>query len=528
VSRQLRPERPAPNALRIQRVGKILGITLAILVVALPAGFLVGRAAATTIVLSITSSANPVDAGRPFDLVANTPGYFADYSFNWTDSLGGTSTSPNWTLDIATPCTLNVSLHVNDTWGNNGSATITIDIRPPPSITVSAPTTQVEAGVPAPFLLSVAGGVPPINVTWNLSDGGANGSAGFPADGAYLEEADFPVPGPAWISARAVDTLGDPASTAARVAEVVPAGWSQLSASGSVAEARYPFNLTVVVENGAPPFAWSLASSIHLDGVVGPFGTFPSDGVYPLPVVFTDAGFASLNLTLVDALGAVTNSSLVVPVLPPLSVSVTSPARETGLPFPVTTNLSGGLAPYVCTLQLSDGEAINGTLVGPGSLTGVFDPPASGNYTLVVHVTDALGQIWVSTEKLRLDPGASPAGSGTASSLAAGLLVTSIVVLLVGLFAYRRFRSAPATGPGAADGSALPVVRQLLQRSQVIDRATLMVLGEEAGESTDSVQTALQTLIRSGEVTAEPGAAGDEVLRWKGAGSPAPSGEDAP
>ena len=45
-----------------------------------------------------------------------------------------------------------------------------------------------------------------------------------------------------------------------------------------------------------------------------------------------------------------------------------------------------------------------------------------------------------------------------------------------------------------------------MERSQILDRETLPgLLGEEAGEATDAVEAALRTLIRTGEVTTQPG-----------------------
>jgi hypothetical protein len=146
-----------------------------------------------------------------------------------------------------------------------------------------------------------------------------------------------------------------------------------------------------------------------------------------------------------------------------------------------------------------------------------------------VRVTDALGQTSTSTEFLRIDgptpPPPDPPSSGPA--IEAGVVVLIVLGLLAAVYAYRRLRPSPR-GPVPAERSALPTVRQLMRQSQIIDRETLLLLCEEAGETPEAAQAALKVLIRTAEVSTEPGPGNDEVLRWKGAGTRDAVEEDTP
>lgn len=472
--------------------------------------------AGSTLPVSITSSTDPADAGVPFVLTANVPGPVGGYFYNWTDSRGGSNAAPTWTLDLGTSGNLTVTLVVLDPAGDRGTATSSISVVAAPTVTVSSPLTQVEVDIPIPFTIDVTGGVPPLTASWVSSDGGSNGSLGGPTDGNYSAEVEFTSPGPAWVLVRVIDVLGASSSTAELLTEVVPGGSVGLDTRESVAEVGWPTQALVDVENGAPPFRWSLSSSVPLAGGPNPFGVFPSDGLYGWNLTFASVGTANLSLTLVDALGAVTLAALALMVEPALSVNVTLPDERSAAPFEIDADVSGGVPPYAYQIELSDGQEANGTLVAPGMIAAAFDGPPSGNYSLEVRVTDQLGQSWGSTQDLRFAGNPSPASPPTEIGVSnEGATIALIgVTLIAGLYLYRRF-GRPVPPVPSREPLALAAVRRLMKQSQVIDHDTLVLLGEEGGESAEAVETALRALIRAGEVTTEPGPTNDEVLRWR-------------
>jgi hypothetical protein len=498
----------------------VVGAAFATLLTLFPSGFLTGGVTgAAAIPVSITSSADPADAGLPFTLTANVPGPVGEYFYNWTDSLGDSDAAPTWDVLVHAAGTLSVTLIVTDPAGDRGVATLSIVVVPAPTLTLSAPYSQVDVAVPTPFFLQIGGGVPPYTASWTASSGGANGSAGWTADGNHTAEVTFSQPGPAWILARVVDALGDSSGTAELVTEVVPSGSIMFAPRGPMGEVAWPMGAVVVIENGAPPFRWSLSSSLSIASGVSPFGVFPSDGTYQWNLSFASPGTEYLNLTTVDALGAVDSASTQVTVEPPLSANLTLPGGGAGTAISLDAVISGGLPPYAYQFQLSEGATTNGSLVAAGTATATFDSLSAGGYSVELRVRDALGQTWVSTQEFNVMGGAPPLTEGGSGdlSLDGGLLGVLLAILVAGFYTYRRLRKGSGAPPPTG-ASALPTVRQLMEQSQVIDRETLLLLAEEAGESTSSVESALRVLIHSGEVTSESGSGPDEVLRWTSVG----------
>jgi hypothetical protein len=509
---------------------RAVGAYLAVLFALIPTAFLLANAgAAEAIAVRIVSSADSVDAALPFTLTAWTSSVVPVASYNWTDSLGGSADTLTWDLDVDVPGNLTVTLAVTDTAGDHGTATLTVPVRPALEVIASSPMGQVDTGLPAPIFINVTGGIPPVAVNWAPVNGGPGGNATWPVDGNFSETIQFSQTGPGWILVRAVDALGQSTSSEDRIAEIVSGGSLLLSTNGSVGEAGWPLGLAVDVSQGAPPFRWSLASSLPLSSSVGSVGTFPSDGMYRWNVTFAFPGVSFVNLTAVDAPGALFTVSTAVVVELPLSIQIFAPEGEPATPFEVQANITGGLPPYTYQFRLSDGEVDNGTSTTSGSVAAEFSPLPGADCSVEVLVKDDLGRGTNASEFLRVGRTDSPAEDPPSSSPAtyAGIAVLLGMGLLFVLYAYRRFTKSPRE-PAPVEQSALPTVRQLMRQSQIIDRETFLLLCEEAGESPEAAQAALQELIRTGEVSTEPGPASDEVLRWKGVGTPDMAREHSP
>ncbi len=479
--------------------------------------------------VAIVSSVNPAEAALPFELVPKVTAGEPVTAYSWRDSLGGSSDAAAWKLDIDVPGNLTVTLEVTDASGYHGVATLALSVRPALSIAVSSPLAQVDTGLPVPFFINVTGGVPPLRASWIPAGGGSGGNATWSTDGNYSEAVSFSQTGPAWILVHVSDDLGDATSANQRVAEAVSPGALALATNGSVAEVGWPLGVALAVNQGAPPFRWSFSSSLPLVGAAEALGVFPSDGMYRWNVSFAFPGTAILNLTTTDSVGSLLTASTTVVVEPPLSIRLATPGLEPSAPFQLSLNVSGGLPPYAYQFRLSDGETVDGSEAAAGIVSIYFDPPPDANYSVEVRVIDELGQSSVSTEFLRV-AGPTPSVSDPPTSdlsTYAGVAVLTGMLLLAALYVYRRFSPAPGASP-TPEHSALPTVRRLMRQSQIIDRETLLLLCEEAGESPEAAQAALQILIRTSEVSSEPGPAHDEVLRWKGRGPPGTPGEVSP
>ena len=500
---------------------------LAALFALVPAGMHLANATGqVTIPVRIVSSADPADVALPFRLTVWTSTEEPVTDYNWTDSLGATADTPEWDLDVDVPGNLTVTLEVTDGAGDHGNASVTIPVHPALSVTLSCPLEQVDSGIPAPFFIRLAGGVPPLDVNWTPSTGGPPGNASWPVDGNYSEQVTFNRTGPGWISVDAVDSLGQSTEVDDLLTEVAGPGSLELTTNGTVGEVGWRVGIAAAIQQGAPPFQWTLTSSLPLSSGETSEGRFPMDGMYRWNVSFAFPGVALLNLTAVDASGVPLAASAAVVVEPPLSVQVMGPSVEPAIPFTVSANITGGLPPYSYQFQLSDGESTNGTLTSTGPALAEFDPLPEAGYSLQVRVTDALEQSSFSTLFLRVaEPTRSttdPDDAGWATYGGVGVLV--VLGVLVALYGYRRFH-APSGRTMPPERSAVPTVRQLMKQSQIIDRDTLLLLCEEAGETPEASRAALQFLIRTAEVHSEPGPGSEDVLRWSGGDHSPPASE---
>ncbi len=97
-----------------------------------------------------------------------------------------------------------------------------------------------------------------------------------------------------------------------------------------------------------------------------------------------------VTVRVTDAMGGVRTSQFtlsVVHVPKPLNISGTLPVGLVGAPYTAQLNVSGGAAPYTCSLTSAPPAGL--TFNSDGSLTG--SPSAAGSNALQVEVVDALG-----------------------------------------------------------------------------------------------------------------------------------------
>jgi hypothetical protein len=515
----------ARRVVRARRLRRICEVALAIFLALLPAGVTVARtAAAGPPAVTIFSSADPVEATLPFELWASVQFSSEPFLYRWTDSQGGSSNDATWVLDVGQPGNLTVSLVVSSPSGGVAESTMTVLVEPPLGLALDDPGGRAETGVPTQFSVQISGGVPPISVNWSPEGGGLGGTVSGLGDGNYSEQTTFSAPGLGRVLATAVDALGHSVVDEDYVADVEPRGSISFLTNGSIAEVGSPLGIAVDLFGGWPPYLWSLGSSVALtDGNLS-FGVFNSTGPYRWNVSFAYAGTAVLNLTTLDALGVQASELVKLLVEPPVTVETTALTNESKRPFEVSASVSGGVPPFLYTFRLSDGELAQGVTASDGSISAAFDPGQDGNFTVEVSVTDALGRSSESTEIVLVDgPVTAPPGvTVSGASLYGGIAVLVVLVGIAALYAHRRFRKS-ADAPSSGPTSALLAIRRLMEQSQIIDRDTLLLLCEEEGESSDAARAALQVLLRTGEVTSEPGPADDVVLRWKGIDPLAPS-----
>ena len=171
--------------------------------------------------------------------------------------------------------------------------------------------------------------------------------------------------------------------------------------------------------------------------------------------VYSGYGDFTVVVTLTDYYGATATDNVTVAVAPsPLSVSLTAVPSIVSVSATtlLETSIQGGVAPY----------SVAWSGLPPGCPPQPVEnyscqPTASGNYTLVATVTDALGATSAATFVLRVLGGPPPSGQPVGSSspgeplvlwLEIGALVVAVVVLaaVIGIVVRRRRRRPGAGG----------------------------------------------------------------------------------
>lgn len=343
-------------------------------------------------ITGLSSSSITIDAGQSFTF---TPQLSGSPNVSW--ALTGSSCSGNscGTLSGATgtsvvytaPTTtsqIKLSLKASVS-GTNSSSTATITVNPAPTIAGDLPGGTVgvaytaaltTSGGTAPLKpMSISSGALPAGLSFNGTSGVISGTP--TATGTFnftvqlTDSSD--VPNAITVQKTITVTTGGPGNGVLTVIGGNPP-------AGTVGVA---YSASLAASGGTSPYSWSVASGslpagLSLSGSSGVISGTP-----------TTQGTSTFTAQVQDASGSKASAAFSITINPAqstLTLTITNlPGATVGVPYTGTIGVSGGTAPYNCTI-------IAGTLPAGLTLTGCTvsgTPTTAGTSTLTVKVTDS-------------------------------------------------------------------------------------------------------------------------------------------
>lgn len=343
-------------------------------------------------IASLTASVITIDAGQSIAVGANGSG---NLPLTWTLSTGNCSASGCGTLSsssgtsitymapspVATPFQVTLSATVA---GTKNARTVTIKVNPAPVISGTPPAGTVGtpysfsfglSGGTAPLKLSLQSGTLPAGLTFNAATGTVSGTPTAVGASSFVlqlvDSSDVPytVTAPKTIAISAANT-GAGLSVRGN-----PPG-------GTVGT---PYSTTLQASGGTGPYTFSIASGalpagLTLNAATGVISGTPSAaGASAFTAQVRDAGGNTASGPFTIAVTAGTGSS-------GIGVSGTLPGGTSGAPYTGSVGVTGGTAPYQCTVAagtLPAGLTLNANCTVTGTPTG------TGTTTVTVGATDS-------------------------------------------------------------------------------------------------------------------------------------------
>ena len=366
---------------------------------------------------SVSANNLVIDAGQSIAVTASAG---RGLPLSWT--LSGTSCtaatcgtlsidtgqSTTYTAPVGLAAQLKVTLQVAVA-GTTSSQTVQILANPVPLISTPPPagtegvaysTTISILGGTAPFHMSLPSGSTPPGLTFNAANGvlsgtpTASGTFSFPVQ--VIDSSDVPYTATATESV-VIATSGSGSTGSGGTGT----GGSGSGGSGTGSPASVPsvagmalpdgvlaisYTASLKAIGGSTPYRWStisgsLPSGLTLDANTGIIsGTPVAQGSFPFTAQVQDStGATATGMFSIVVTAPTTTAALTL-------TSSALPSGTTGEPYSVTVGISGGTAPYGCSIAA--GVLPAGLFLGTGcSISGV--PVTAGDYTLTLTAIDA-------------------------------------------------------------------------------------------------------------------------------------------
>jgi PKD repeat protein len=231
--------------------------------------------------LAITANDTTPLPGNPVTFGELLRGGSGSLSYGWRFGDGGTSTDAEPIHVFSANGYYTIHLWVNDSYGAGVSATATIHVSTPLSVTsIAASQNPAALGVPVNFTVVAAGGAPPYTYSWEFGDGGTGGNL---SSITHVYTTD----GPFQVSV----SVGDASGAVARRSINVSIGL-QAVAGSSTSSGTSPLTVSFLgqAHGGYPPYRYSwLFGDGASSGLQDPSHTYNASGHYEVVLLATDS-----------------------------------------------------------------------------------------------------------------------------------------------------------------------------------------------------------------------------------------------
>ena len=315
--------------------------------------------------VSISSSQDPTDAGNTIAFTSSVSGGTGTISYNWTVNGVNEGTASGLDYKFANSGAYSVSLEVTDATGHTASASLTETVNADPSVSITASHDPTDIGIAVNFSSTATGGVTPYNYSWSLGGNvvsyASSFSYTFTSAGSYSVQLTVTDQAGVTATASLTETVySDPVATINPEYATIDKGLNDTFTS-SVSGGDYPMS-----------YSWSYNGSVVSTKA-------------NLTMNFTTLGYVTVSLTVTDALGEKSSTSVQIDVLVDPSVYIEGSNKTDLNILTVYTGYGNfGEAPYNYTW------AINGVNEGSG-LYLEYKFPVTGVYNLSLTITDSLG-----------------------------------------------------------------------------------------------------------------------------------------
>lgn len=485
---------------------------------------------ATIGILAVSIAAPTVvaDVGDQIHLQGVGSGGVPPYKFAWNDTLGSNWGGSTYSLQSPIPANVTVTLVAIDQAGDVANASLRLRFVPLPSLVVTDAPPSVDEATPFEVNLSVAGGVVPDRLQWEVA-GGGSGSATFCVAGTFPESLLANRTGPVVVTLNGTDADGNAFARTVTVATAYADPVLAAQAPSGEIEGAAPFALPLSVSGGAPPREWTLVSTLAFATRPATDGVVPQTGWFNWSARLLGAQNGTIVVTVRDAVGTLVRTNLSVNVTPELALGLSASATTApvGENFTLSAEVGGGVAPYGVAFLIDGVPLENTTVAASGRVTWNFSPTVAGTFVVSARVQDAAGATAVGSITVvstvpipanRSDPPlAAPVGPSTTPGWIAWPIGLGLFGLVATLFVWPRWRRRRKGDDEDDPGEAPEVVRRLLEEGGGIDREALYFRAEAEGLGRSAISAALDAWRREGRVTARPGLDGEELLGWTNA-----------